>query len=86
MENKLSRRQYLSAANPSEEFRVVVNGTAYTGTSGGWLWKGGEASVLSQGEIQLVVTLQNDLLKVQKTYVVYPGYQHYSLLGGVPEP
>jgi hypothetical protein len=73
MENKLSRRQYSSATNLSEEFRVVVNGTAYTGTSRGWVWKGGEATVLSQGEIQLVVTLQNDLLQVRKTYVVYPG-------------
>ena len=71
-ENKLARRQYVSEPNRSEEIRASINGKTYTGASRGWIWKGGEAGVLSQGEIQLVVTLENDLLQVQKAYVVYP--------------
>lgn len=72
-QNKLSRRQYVTGSRPSDEFRVTVNGEVYTGTSGGWRWKGGEAKVLAQGEIQWTVRLENDLLRVEKTYVVYPG-------------
>ena len=71
-ENKLGHRQYVSEATRGEEFRVVVDGKEYTGLSGGWRLVGRDTSVLSQGEIQLVVCLENDLLRVEKTYVVYP--------------
>lgn len=70
--SKLNQRQYASASNRPEEFRVTVERTAYTGATGGWALKGSEAKVLSTGEIQLVVSLKNDVLEVVKTYVVYP--------------
>jgi hypothetical protein len=72
-QNKLSRRQYVTGSLPSDEFRVTVDGKVYTGASGGWQWKGSEAKVLAQGEIAWTVQLQNDVLRVEKTYVVYPG-------------
>jgi hypothetical protein len=71
-ENKLSRRQYVSEATRGEEFRIVADGKEYTGLSGGWRLVGSDTSVLAQGEIQLVVRIENDLLRVEKTYVVYP--------------
>jgi len=72
-QNKASRRQYIPEAVGSEEFRITVDGTAYTGASGGWLLKGSETQVLAQGECQLVVRLGNGLLAVEKTYLLYPG-------------
>jgi hypothetical protein len=65
--NKLTKNQYISKPGGSEQFRVSVNGTVYTGATGGWAWRGGAACVLAQGEIQLVVKLENDLLRVEKT-------------------
>lgn len=72
-ENKLTHSQYAGGADPSDEFRLTVNGKAYSGTSGGWTWKGADATVPAKGEVQLTVRVENDLLRVEKTYVVYAG-------------
>jgi hypothetical protein len=72
-QNKLKQREYVTGPNSSEEFRIRVNGETYTGTTGGWRWEGGEARVLEHGEIQLTVRMENDRLRVEKCYVVYPG-------------
>jgi len=72
LQNKLSRRQYVADASRPEEFRITVESTPLTGATGGWVLKGWEATLLSQGEIQLVVKLENNRLRVEKTYVVYP--------------
>lgn len=71
-ENKLNRRQYVSEAARGEEFRLTVDGKECTGLSGGWRLVGSDTSMLAQGEIQLVVRLENDLLRAEKTYVIYP--------------
>jgi hypothetical protein len=72
LQNRLNGRDFVSSSDRSEEFRVTVDGTVHNGTSGPWLLKSSETTVLKQGEIQLVVALQNNLLQVEKTYVVYP--------------
>jgi hypothetical protein len=72
LQNRLNGREFVSSSKPSEEFRVMVDGAVYTGASGRWVLKSSETTVLPQGEIQLVVRLENDLLQVEKTYVVYP--------------
>lgn len=72
IENKAARRLYQTDSPPADEFRLVANGQTYSGAAGKWTWKPGDARVLAQGEIELTVTLENDLLAVQKTYVVYP--------------
>lgn len=72
LQNRLDGRDLVTSAKPSEEFRVTVDGTVYTGVSGRWVLKSSEATVLPQGEIRLVVQLDNELLQVEKTYVVYP--------------
>ena len=51
--NKVSGRQYVTAARAAEEFRITLNDEVYTGTKGGWQWKGGDVKVLSQGELLL---------------------------------
>jgi len=71
-ENKQARRLYVSEATRGEEFRLAVDGKEYTGLNGGWRLVGSCTSVLPQGEIQLVVRLDNDQLRVEKTCVVYP--------------
>ena len=71
-ENKLGGCQYVTEATRGEEFRLAVDGKEYTGLSGGWRLVGSDTGVLSQGEIQLVVRLEIDRLRVEKTYVVYP--------------
>lgn len=73
LENKTSGRQYIAARSFGDAFRVTVNGETYTGLRGPWQWKGGEARVLAQGEILLTVALENSLLRVELSYVIYPG-------------
>jgi hypothetical protein len=72
LQNRTNRREFVSSTGRSEEFRVTVDGAVQTGTSGGWVLKNSETTVLQKGELQLVVRLENDLLRVEKTYVVYP--------------
>ena len=72
LQNRLTGTELISGSKISEEFRVTVDGAVYSGTEGHWRLESSEASILSQGELQLVVRLKNDLLQVEKTYVVYP--------------
>lgn len=72
LQNRLNGRELVSSSKPSEEIRVTVDGTVYTGGSGRWVLKSSETTVLPGGEIRLGVWLENDLLQVEKTYVVYP--------------
>jgi hypothetical protein len=87
LRNKVSGREYVTGGSPSEEFRITVNGDVYTGSKGGWRWKSGDAKVLAQGEILLAVSLENTLLRVEKSYVIYPGssiirqWTHYENAG-----
>ena len=70
--NKLDQRQYVTPANRPEDFRITADGSSYTGATGRWVLKGSEAKLLAAGEIQLLVTLANEKLEVERTYVVYP--------------
>lgn len=71
-QNRTTRREYLAEGSASEEFRATVNGSNISGADGDWTWTGSDAKVLSQGEIELTVSLQDKLLGVQKHYVLYP--------------
>ena len=71
--NKVNGRQYVSDSSPGDEFRIEVDGKTLTGMGGGWSSRGGETSVLSQGEIQLTVHLQNGSMRVDRFYIIYPG-------------
>src|ERR1700730_2945136 len=62
LQNRLNGREFVSSSKRSEEFRVTVDGAVYTGTSERWILKNSEITVLPQGEIQLAVRLENDLL------------------------
>jgi hypothetical protein len=65
--------EYVPTSAQSDEFRVVVDGKAVTGASGGWILAATDVSVLPQGEISLVIALDGHSLRVEQTYVVYPG-------------
>ena len=43
------------------------------GSTGGWRLIGSKQSKLSQGELQLDITLQRSALQVRKSYMLYPG-------------
>jgi len=72
LQNRMDKREFVSKSSASDEFRLTLDGTPITGTSGHWVVKNSDTTVLSQGEIQLVVSLKNDVLQVDKYYVVYP--------------
>lgn len=72
LRSKKDGREFFDASKRPEEFRALVDGRAYTGATGGWRLAGQNTTRLSQGELQLVVSLENDLLRVDKTYVVHP--------------
>jgi len=72
LKNRQNGRAFVSRSDGSDEFRVTIDGAVYSGTAGRWLLESSDATLLSQGEIQLVVRLKNDVVRVEKTYVVYP--------------
>jgi hypothetical protein len=71
--NKTTHREYVSENSVSEDFRVTVDGKTITGASGDWRWVSAGAKVLSDGEIKATVRLENELLQVERAYVVYAG-------------
>jgi len=73
LKNKISGRDLVTTGTVWEELRLVVDGHELSGTSGGWKLVKAIDHVLSQGEIQLDVTLRDGELQATKTYVVYPG-------------
>jgi len=72
--NKLTGSQYVQGGSiPSDEFAITLDGEVYAGATGGWEIVDTVTTVLSQGELEGVITLQNDELKVERHYVAYPG-------------
>lgn len=73
LHDKQSGHRYLPPSTHTDEFRIDVDGTAITGASGGWTLVSSKTSVLAQGEISLAIALEGHSLRVEQTYVVYPG-------------
>jgi len=72
--NKVSQEDYVQGgAIVSDEFSITVDGKKVTGSNGNWVLAGMNTSTLSQGELEATITLKNDLLKVERHYVAYPG-------------
>ncbi|MCE5200799.1 MAG: hypothetical protein ABFD54_13160 [Armatimonadota bacterium] len=69
--NKVSGREMIPSGVQSEEFFVGNSTRRYTGGSG-WTYLSSNTTTLSQGELQLDVTLQKGSLQVTKTYVIHP--------------
>ena len=71
---------YVSATAPQNEFSMYIDrdGVRQEVRSdsvrfGNWSYVSHENTVLSQGELQISVTLENEILRVTKYYVLYPG-------------
>ncbi len=72
--NKLTGSQYATGgAQPSDEFAITFNGQPYSGSEGGWRVSNVATSVLSQAELEAIITLENDVLAAERHYVAYPG-------------
>lgn len=71
--NRQTLQEYLSKDSVSSEFRTTLNGNIVDGGSEDWRWVYAKAVILNQGEIEATVTLQGNLLEVEKHYCVYPG-------------
>ena len=63
--NGITPDEFLSPAVADAEVR--------NGSTGGWRLIGSKQSKLSQGELQLDITLQRSALQVRKSYMLYPG-------------
>ncbi|GGD50094.1 LamG-like jellyroll fold domain-containing protein [Paenibacillus nasutitermitis] len=70
--NKMTSREYIQNGQISDEFSIKVGSVTYTGSSTGWTYDAHAITTLSQGELQLVVTFHNSVIKVSRTYIVYP--------------
>ena len=72
--NKLTGSEYVSGgAQPSDEFAITFNGQQYAGSECGWRVGEVATSALSQEELEAIITLENDVLRVERHYVAYPG-------------
>jgi hypothetical protein len=69
--NAASGREYVTAAQPSPEFRLSVDGAVVTGTTGGWILVNDRIQPLGPGQWQLDLKLQRDAIQVEKHYVAY---------------
>jgi len=72
LRNRTTHTEYVAHGSTSDEFKVTVNGDTITGASGDWTWKSASATVLPQGKLECTVTLQGNLLEVEKHYLLYP--------------
>src|SRR6266403_741102 len=70
--NKISQREYIEDGVVSREVSLSVDGEAITGSSWGWTLVREHSYRLSQGELQLDLTLGHGPLEVTKHYVLYP--------------
>jgi hypothetical protein len=69
--NAASGREYVTAAQPSPEFRLSVDGAVVTGTTGGWILVNDRIQPLGPGQWQLDLKLRCDAIQVEKHYVAY---------------
>ncbi|MFC5404746.1 hypothetical protein [Cohnella soli] len=70
--NKLTNLEYVQGTQNSDEFQITVGSTAYNGSSTGWTYDSYSTTTLSQGELQLSVTIHNAVIEVTRYYIVFP--------------
>lgn len=72
--NKLTGSDYIGGGvQKSDEFAITVDGVFYSGSTCGWKLDNVFTTVLNQDELEAVIILKNDVLKVERHYVAYPG-------------
>ncbi|NLO82091.1 MAG: hypothetical protein GX094_03400 [Clostridiales bacterium] len=71
--NKNTGSEYIgSGVQKSDEFALAIDGMVYSGNTGGWILAGVSAATLKQGELEVVIALKNDVLRIERHYVIYP--------------
>jgi hypothetical protein len=73
--DRTTGRELLAGGAAVEEFLPPLAGApeGQRNSVGGWQLVDSKQSKLSQGELQLDITVQRDALQVTKSYVIYPG-------------
>ncbi|MCX7424521.1 MAG: hypothetical protein NTW96_02630 [Planctomycetia bacterium] len=73
--NRTSGRELVSGGAASGEFSLRLGEAKepITGATGPWKLIHAEQAKLSQGELQLDLTIQRESLQVTKSYMIYPG-------------
>lgn len=72
--HKAANQELIPAGAPSEEFSFALGYSPdrIGGASGGWKLVSAKTAKLKQCELQLDITLEREILRVTKTYVVHP--------------
>ncbi len=70
--NRATGRQF-QQSGVSAEFRVRAGGVDHRGSSGGWTLVGQTTGRRADGVLVLTIDLQNAVLGVRRTYLLYPG-------------
>lgn len=94
LKDRTAGRELLGKGETVEEFLPPMAGAARTqqNSAAGWRLIDSKQSKLSQGELQLDITLQRDALEVTKSYMLYPGssilreWVRFKNVGSVPLP
>jgi len=68
-----SGRDFAAQKVLSEEFSIMVDGICYTGSTGGWTLTGVTSKERAKDELEVLVTLKNDVLEVERHYIAYAG-------------
>ncbi len=90
--NKASGREYIQGSAVSDEFAVRFGSTTYTGATAGWVSDGYTTATLPQGELEVIITLHNAMVKVSRHYVLYPStgvvqeWSDFHNVSGVQQP
>src|ERR1019366_4410318 len=69
--NEVSGHAYVTAAQPSREFRLSVDGVVITGMTGGWMLVSDQVRQLGPGQWQLDLKLRREGIEMEKHYVAY---------------
>jgi hypothetical protein len=70
--NRLSQTEYIKPSAVSDEIYFGLDGKQITGANGRWSLVRQEQHELTQGEVQLDLTLRNEQIEVTKHYITYP--------------
>lgn len=74
LKNLNSNKEYIwNAPIPMDEFYITVNDKKLSGSYGNWKLNGVDERRLSQNELEVCISIANDIIEVCRHYIAYPG-------------